>query len=180
MQLTKSFLHTTDVYIKKLREVGVETVADFLQIFPKGYEDKSDVITRFSMINIQEKQAVKCRIELLTSEMTRNKKLLIKAVLTDADGSYAEAVWFNQRLILQKFATGDTVLIFGKPKYEYGRLSFPSAEIEHYREKRQEIMPSYSDMNYISGTWIRDKMVFLRGYIESFADRIPEEIRTKK
>lgn len=180
MQLTKSLLHTTDVYIKKLREVGVETVADFLQIFPKGYEDKSEVIMRFSMINIQEKQAVKCRIELLTSEMTRNKKLLIKAVLTDADGSHAEAVWFNQRLILQKFATGDMVLIFGKPKYEYGRLSFPSAEIEHYREKRQEIMPSYSDVNYIPGTWIRDKMVFLRGYIESFADRIPEKIRAKK
>lgn len=180
MQLTKSLLHTTDVYIKKLHEVGVTTVEDFLQIFPKGYEDKSQVITHFSHLSIQEKQAVQCRIELLTSEMTRNKKLLIKAVLTDADGSHAEAVWFNQRLIIQKFARGDTVLIFGKPKYEYGRLSFPSPEIEHLTPTRKQVQAVYSDINYIPGNWIREKMVFLRDSIGLFEDILPEEIRKKK
>lgn len=104
MILTKSLLHTTDVYIKKLKEVGIETTSDFIHIFPKDYEDKSDVTTQFSMLNIQEKQAIRCTIELLTNEMTRNKKLLIKAVLIDSDGMFAEAVWFNQRQILQKFA----------------------------------------------------------------------------
>ena len=104
MLLTKSLLHTTDTYIKKLREAGIETTADFIGLFPKEYEDKSDVMTQFSLVNIVEKQAIKCRIELLTHEMTRNKKLLIKAVLTDSDGMHAEAVWFNQRQILSKFA----------------------------------------------------------------------------
>lgn len=180
MQLTKSLLHTTDTYIKKLQEVGIETVLDFLSLFPREYEDKSDVMTQFSLVDISEKRAIKCRIELLTSEMTRNKKLLIKAVLTDSDGIHAEAVWFNQRMILSKFASGDTVLIYGKAKYEYGRLSFPSAEIEHYREKRQEIMPVYSDVNYIPGSWIREKMTYLRSFLETIEDDIPLEIRTKK
>lgn len=180
MQLNKSLLRTTDAYIKKLDAAGIRTVSDFLSIFPKGYEDKSEVCTIFSHINIQEKQTVKAKIELLTHEMTRNKKLLIKAVLVDEVGSHVDAVWFNQRFILQKFAVGDTVLIFGKPKYEYGRLSFASCEIEHYREKRQEIVPIYSDINYISGKWIRDKMVLLREYIAIFSDIIPEEIRQKK
>ena len=79
-------------------------MSDFLSLFPRDYEDKSDVLSKFSMLNIQEKQAIKCTIELLTNEMTRNKKLLIKAVVTDSDGSHAEAVWFNQRIILSKFA----------------------------------------------------------------------------
>lgn len=104
MILTKTLLHTTDIYIKKLKEAGIETTSDFLMLFPREYEDKSDVMTQFSLLNITEKQAVKCTIELLTNEMTRNKKLLIKAILTDSDGMHAEAVWFNQRMILSKFA----------------------------------------------------------------------------
>ena len=180
MLLTKSLLHTTDVYIKKLKEAGIETVKDFLMLFPREYEDKSDVMTQFSLIDITQKQAIKCTIELLTNEMTRNKKLLIKAVLTDSDGIHAEAVWFNQRMILSKFASGDSVLIFGKPKYEYGRLSFPSCEIEHFSKNRQEIMPLYSDINYIPGTWIREKMSYVKPFLETITDDIPEEIRKKK
>ncbi len=180
MILTKTLLHTTDIYIKKLKEAGIETTSDFLMLFPREYEDKSDVMTQFSLLNITEKQAVKCTIELLTNEMTRNKKLLIKAILTDSDGMHAEAVWFNQRMILSKFAPWDTVLIFGKPKYEYGRLSFPSCDIEHFSHKRQEIMPVYSDVNYIPGTWIREKMVYLKPFLDDIPDDIPDAIRKKK
>lgn len=182
MQLTKSLLHTTDTYFKKLRDAGVETVSDFLSLFPRDHEDKSDVVTRFSLLDIREKQAIECKIELLTSETTRNKKLLIKAVIEDGDGSYAEAVWFNQRQILTKFSQGDKVLLYGKPKYEYGRLSFPSPDIENISPKRQEIVPVYSDVNYIPGSWIREKMSFLKPYLLDMdsLDHLPKEIRSKK
>ncbi len=180
MQITKSLLHTTDAYIKKLREAGIESVTDFLSLFPRGYEDKSEVIEQFSLLNVQEKQVVKCKIELLTEEQTRNKKLLIKAVLTDRDGIHAEAVWWNRRMLLTQYSQWDIVLIYGQPKYDYGRLSFNSSDIEHYREKRREIVPIYSDVNYIPGTWIREKMLFLKNFIEEIPDTIPREIRLKK
>jgi ATP-dependent DNA helicase RecG len=180
MFLTKSLLHTTDTYIKKLKEAGIETVFDLLSYFPKDIEDKSEVCKQFSHLNIKEKQVVECKIELLTSETTRNKKLLIKAVLVDADGSYAEAVWFNRRFLLQQFQSGDIVLIYGQPKYEYGKLSFPNAEIEHPKANRREIVPVYSDLNYIPGTWIREKILLLRSSIDDIQDTIPEEIRHKK
>lgn len=180
MFLTKSLLHTTDVYIKKLREAGIETVEQLIGIFPRDIEDKSDIAIRFSTLTITEKQVVQCRIELLTSEMTRNKKLLIKAVLVDADGSYAEAVWFNRKFLLQQFASGDTVLIYSQPKYEYGRLSFPNAEIEHPKQNRREIVPVYSDLNYIPWTWIREKISLVRHAIADVKSMIPWEIRAKK
>ncbi len=179
-KLNKTLLHTTDKYIKSLADAGVTTIADFLELFPKNLEDKSDLLTRFSQINIKEKQTIKCKIELLTSEYTRNKKQLIKAVLVDIDGNYSEAVWFNRKFLLQKFTSGDEVIIFGLPKYEYGKLSFPNAEIEHFREKRKEIVPIYSDVNYISGTWIREKMEILKNYISEIPDEIPEKIRAEK
>lgn len=180
MFLTKSLLHTTDLYIKKLKEVWIETVFDLLSYFPKDIEDKSEVCKQFSHLNIKEKQVVECKIELLTSETTRNKKLLIKAVLVDADGSYAEAVWFNRRFLLQQFQSGDIVLIYGQPKYEYGKLSFPNTEIEHPKVNRREIVPVYSDLNYIPGTWIREKILLLHSSIDDIQDTIPEEIRHKK
>ena len=180
MFLTKSLLHTTEAYIKKLREAGIETVEQLIGIFPRDIEDKSDIATRFSTLTITEKQVVQCRIELLTSEMTRNKKLLIKAVLVDADGSYAEAVWFNRKFLLQQFASGDTVLIYSQPKYEYGRLSFPNAEIEHPKQNRREIVPVYSDLNYIPWTWIREKIALVRHAIADVKSMIPGEIRAKK
>ncbi len=160
----------------------METVSDFLSLFPRDHDDKSEVVARFSLLDIREKQAIECKIELLTSETTRNKKLLIKAVIEDSDGSYAEAVWFNQRQILTKFSQGDTVLLYGKPKYEYGRLSFPSPDIEHISPKRQEIVPVYSDVNYIPGSWIREKMIFLKSYLLDMdtLDHLPKEIRSKK
>lgn len=180
MQLTKNLLRTTDKYIKSLNEAGILTVEDFLKIFPRGLEDKSDLLSQFTKVNINEKQAVKCQIELINSEVTRNKKTLIKAVLVDSDGNYSEAVWFNRKFLLQKFFSGDTVIIFGQPKYEYGKLSFPNAEIEHFREKRKEIIPIYSDVNYISGAWIREKMEILKNFIADFSEIIPEKIREKK
>jgi RecG-like helicase len=72
------------------------------------------------------------------------------------------------------------VLIYGKPKYEYGKLIFASAEIEYPKSTRREIVPVYSDLNYIPGVWIREKIVLLRLYLTgAFADTVPVEIRTK-
>lgn len=180
MKLDKKILHTTDSYIKKLADAGIVTVTDFIGMYPRDLEDKSDLITEFSKINITEKQTVQCKIELITSEVTRNNKTLIKAVLTDKNGNYSEAVWFNRKFLLQKFFRGDEVIIFGLPKYEYGKLSFSNPDIEHFREKRKELIPVYSDVNYIPGSWIRDKMENLKTFISQITDEIPEEIRTKK
>ncbi len=180
MQLTKSLLHTTDMYIKRLQDAGIETVSQLLTYYPRDIEDKSNVCERFTEVNILDKQVIKCKIELITSENTRNKKLLIKAVLVDSDGSYAEAVWFNRKFLMQQFSSWDSVLIYGKPKYEYGKLTFPSCEIEYIKIGRREIVPVYSDLNYISGLWIREKIALMKSYIGgNFVDTVPVEIRQK-
>ena len=61
---------------------------------------------------MREKQTLHARIEILTEERTRNGKMLIKGVIVDRDGNYAECVWFNRRLIMKQFQSGDEVIIF--------------------------------------------------------------------
>lgn len=180
MKLQKNLLHTTDAYIKKLASAGVITTSDFIFLFPKNIENKSDLITDFTKIHILDKQTIYGIIEIIQSEVTRYKKTLIKAVLKDENGNYLEIAWFNRKFLLTKFARGDRVIVFGKPKYEYGKLSLTSPEIEHFRENRKEIFPVYSDINYISGTWIRDKMELLKPFIEQISDPLPKEILHKK
>lgn len=180
MQLNKTLLHTTDTYIRKLEKGGIVTVADLIGHYPRTYKDKSQVLEYFSFVNIREPNTIRVTIETITEERTRNNKQLIKAVLRDKWGFLSEAVWFNRRFLLQKFRAGDTVILYGKPKYEYGKLSFTSADIEHFREDGSSIEPVYSDCNYINGSWFEGKISLVREYFGTIPEIIPEEIRKKK
>jgi RecG-like helicase len=95
MQLTKQLLHTTDAYIKKLADAGILTAQDFLQLYPKSIEDRNAQGSRFSQLDIRSKVAIEVEIISLTTEMTRNKKHLTKAVVADVDGLYAHAFHKN-------------------------------------------------------------------------------------
>ena len=130
MILTKAILHTTDSYIKRLKAVGIETVSDLISHYPRALENRLDAQDSFSLVNIKEKNTIIATIESMTTDRTRNGKTLAKMVLSDAHGFHAEAVWFSRPYFFANFHVSDRVKIFGKPKYEYGRLSFPSPEID--------------------------------------------------
>ena len=130
MILTKELLRTTDAHIKKLKAGGIETTEDFLLHFPRAIEDRSEVLESFTLVNLKEKNTLKLKIESIVSERTRNGKTLSKVLLKDINGYVSEAVFFTKPYFLSKFASGDTVLLHGKAKYDYGKLSFPAPEIE--------------------------------------------------
>jgi ATP-dependent DNA helicase RecG len=180
MNLDKSLLHTTDSHVKRLAEAGIRTVEDLFSHFPRAVENRSDVLDAFSYVNLKEKNSVACVLETVTSERTRSGKTLTKAVLKDRHGFLSEAVYFNKPFFLQKFRPGDAVVIFGKPKYEYGRLSFPSAEISDAANSGPTVVPVYSDANYVPGTWFREKMKYVRSHFPKASDGLPPEIRKNK
>lgn len=82
--------------------------------------------------------------------------------------------------MLQKFHAGDTVKIYGKPKYEYGKLSFPSPDIEFAKDEGSSIVPVYPECNYIPSVWFEGKMSCIREYIRSVPEVLPEDIRKQK
>ena len=178
--LTKTLLHTTDTYIKRLQKGGIETVEDLIGHYPRTYKDKSEVLEYFSYVNIKEPNTIRAKIESITTERTRNNKELSKAVLCDKGGFLSEAVWFNRKFLLQKFHAGDTVVIYGKPKYEYGKLSFGSPDIEFAKDEGSVIVPVYPECNYIPSAWFEGKMSCVREYLRSIPEVIPEEIRKLK
>jgi RecG-like helicase len=67
--LTKSLLRTTDNYIKALGKGGMKTVSDMLMFFPREYEDRTEVLDSFSLINLKEKNTI--LVTLVSLETTR-------------------------------------------------------------------------------------------------------------
>lgn len=181
-KLTKSILHTTDNYISSLEKWWVKTIWDFISLYPRDFEDKTNVLNSFALVNLQEKNTIRAKLLNITSQTTRNNKILVKAMFEDKDEIIVEAVWFNMKFLkssLEKFVWKE-VLIFWKPKYEYWKLSFASPKIETDLSKTKgEITPVYWDVNYIPWEWIWKKMELLQNYFSSITETLPKEIIDK-
>jgi ATP-dependent DNA helicase RecG len=68
-----------------LEKAGILTVEDLLNHFPRDYEDRTNVLNSFSLINIKEKNTILVKLLSINSQKTRNNKILTKAVLEDKD-----------------------------------------------------------------------------------------------
>ena len=180
--LTKSLLHTTDNYIKSLNKWGILTIWDLINFFPKSIEDRTNILESFSYINIKDKNTILVKFISIDNSKTSNWKLLTKAVFEDKNGFMSEWVWFNRNYLatqVSKFIWKKVILSW-KVKYEYWKLSFISPEIETDLSKLAgEVIPVYSDFNYIPGTWITSKIEHIRKYISLIPETLPENIIKK-
>ena len=180
--LTKSILRTTDNYIKALQKAGISTIWDLLREFPRDYDDRTSVLDSFSLINIKESNTILVKLLSITSQKTANNKILTKAVLEDKNGFLAEAVWFNRKFFttqLQPYV-GRKIIVTGKVKYAFWKVSFTSPDTQTDLSKLSwEIVPVYSDLNYIPSKWTAPKIDLLKKYIWDITENLPENILEK-
>ncbi len=172
-------LRTTDNYIKALEKAGIKTVWDMIKFFPRDYEDRTQVLDTFSLINLKEKNTILVSLISIETTRTAGNKLLTKAIIEDKNGFLAEAVWFNRKYLASqlKLFTWKKILLSGKVKYNYGKVSFSSPEAETDLSKiAGGIVPIYSDAQYIPGKWIESKMWNLEKYFSQISENLPEKI----
>lgn len=180
--LTKSLLHTTDNYIKALEKAWVKTVWDLLNHFPREYEDRTNVLDSFSLINIKEKNTILVTLVSISSQKTWGGKLLTKAILEDKNWFLSEAVWFNRKYLSTQLNlyTGKKVIVSWKVKYAFWKVTFQSPEVETDLSKiAWEIVPIYPELNYIPSKWLNSKMDLLKKYISDTEEKLPESIVKK-
>ena len=181
-KLTKSLLRTTDNYTKALEKWGVLTVWDLLNHYPREYEDRTQVLDNFSLINIKEKNTILVKLVSINSSKTANNKLLTKAVIEDKNGFMSEAVWFNRKYLSNQLSafSGRKILVSWKVKYAFWKITFNSPDVETDLSKVSgEIVPIYSDVNYIPSKWISWKIELLKSFIWDFTEKLPENIVKK-
>ncbi len=181
-KLTKSLLRTTDNYIKALIKWGILTVKDLLNHYPREYEDRTNVLDTFSLLNIKEKNTILVKLLTLNNVKTWWGKLLSKAVIEDKNGFLSEAVWFNRKYLANTLKPHEwkKILLSWKVKYAYWKITFQSPEVETDLSKvAWEIVPIYSDINYIPSKWTAPKMEKLKNYISDITEDLPESIIEK-
>ena len=175
-KLTKSTLHTTDKYIQALKKAWILTVWNMLNHFPRDYEDRTDVLDSFSMINIKEKNTILVKLLSINNQKTANNKILTKWILEDKNGFLSEAVWFNRKYLSTQLKTSEKkkVIICWKVKYAFWKITFQSPDVETDLSKISwEIVPMYSEINYIPSKWIQTKMQLLKSFISSHFKPLP-------
>jgi ATP-dependent DNA helicase RecG len=173
-----SVLATTEERIRLLGEVGLKTVKDLLEYYPRGYEDLNKTL-EIHEIRADQKNVLEGSFSGLTSQRTRQGKLLIKALFTTNRGQSLEAVWFNQPHIKHTLPLGEQVMISAKAKLAYGKVSLQNPTFERQDAEMinvGRITPIYREHGKLSSTWLRQKIYPLLDQVESFYSLLPLEV----
>lgn len=170
-------LRTTKKHLEKLDYLGIKTLGDFLQFYPRTYLDRS-VFDTVSSLKVDDTATLKGTISSLSHSKSQFGKMLIQALFTDSTGSI-EVIWFNQPYLLQMFRQGMEIILSGRVKYRMGRPNLISPEFEFLREEQvhtARIIPVYHETEGLSSKWMREKIKPLLSYADYFEDYLPRQI----
>ncbi len=171
-------LKTTKPQITRLKNVGVETLGDFLKYFPRTYSDKSQ-FRKIVEIRTDDLNTIKGTLSHLVEIRTKFGKKLIKAKLSDETGS-CDIVWFNQPFIKNILYNGQKVILSGKAKFELGKITLISPEYETQKKDQlhtSRLVPIYHETEGLHSKWIREKLHPLLGLTkELFPEYLPDQI----
>lgn len=93
-------------------DLGIETVGDIIQHFPRDYEDRS-IIKKINQLENGSKITVRANVSNIQSRRIRRNMHILKAVAEDGTG-YMNLIWFNQEYYYKKLKDGHPYYFFGK------------------------------------------------------------------
>jgi ATP-dependent DNA helicase RecG len=140
---------------EKFRALGVQTVADLLEYYPRKYSDYSQVVT----INQLHPgvQTIQAEIKQVAGRYVRGGLHITEAVASDSTGS-VKLVWFNQPYRATSIKIHEQYFIAGNFELKRGRLSFMSPTLELVSElpiHTARIVPIYRESKGIKSQQIR-------------------------
>lgn len=180
--LSKAF-RTTSLHLRRLKELGLNTVEDFLKYFPRNYTDQRE-ICRIIDIQIDAVNTVRGTIKSIATAPTWGRRMQVTtALLSDETGSI-EIIWFNQAYLAKTFFPGTQVIVSGKVKYDkrHSKIIFQNPNIEIIKPEQihtARIVPIYHETEKISSKWMREKLFNLLPFAEYFQEYLPKEILAK-
>lgn len=157
---------------KMLNDLGVYTVLDMLEYFPRDYEDRS-VITPISDITPNSSFAFTARLADKPSLTARGRFKIVKARVSDGTGQL-DVVWYNQPYLKNSLQAGKTYWFFGKAVEKFGMLQVESPEWEVYDPNKKSLSNGRIIPVYPLTRGLTQKV--LRGVIKQAIDDAAGEI----
>ena len=113
---------------RKLSRLGILTVKDLIEHFPRDYEDRSQVVP-ISEIKLNEENTFRGRVRGIPEDMRVKNLRIVRARIEDSTGGIV-AVWYNQPYMKKAFKEGAEYIFTGKAVRKYNNIEIQSPEFE--------------------------------------------------
>lgn len=152
----KTALKTTPKYIKILAAEGITTVKDFLQYYPRAYEDRSTIRNLNELIfNEKWLTATKGKIVKKSIFMRWGRKIYTINFVDPVGNKWVITI-FNSWFMASKLHEEKRYIIVGKPSMNYGKITFSHPDVVETEAPEETIMNdelSITNSNEKSVTW---------------------------
>lgn len=157
--------------------IGINSVADLLQYYPRTYHDYS-VITPIKSAK-PGMVTVRAAIKQATGRYVRRGLHITEAVASDATGS-VRLVWFNQPYRADALKGGHEYFVTGKLELKSGRFAIQNPGVELVSDMpvhTARIVPVYRERKGVTTQTIRKAMADAVARAGSLPDVLPEWVR---
>lgn len=164
-----------------LGKLGVETIRNLLHLYPRRYEDYSQLKT-IDRLKYGERVSLLATVWEAGGRKTHGGKHLFRAILSDKTGTL-EVTWFNQPYLQGRIRPGMQILVSGKIDEYLGRLTMNAPEWERVGRKdltNARIQPIYPLTEGLSQRWMRRTLHrTLSAWAKRAPDPLPESLRAE-
>ena len=173
-------LRTTKKHINKLESLEIRTIKDLLLYFPRTYNDTTEY-TKISDIRLNEVNTVKGKLSSLFNIQSKFGKTITRGIISDETGS-TNVVWFNQAHLIKILPRSSDIVLSGKAKMSFGKVSLQSPSYELQNKTGEQIhsgriVPIYHETEGINSKWMREKLKpLMTEWIAHFKEYMPQEI----
>lgn len=161
-------------HARKLAVLDVHTVEDLLYLFPRRYDDFSQLKT-IRELRYGEEVTIIAVVQEAQNQQTRRGTPLTKAILSDGTG-FVEATWFNQPYMVRQLTRGRRIVLSGRVDQYLGRLTFESPQWEAWTGDlvhTGRLVPVYPLTDGLTGRMLRGLM---RSALEEWASRLVDPL----
>ncbi|MEL7644810.1 MAG: ATP-dependent DNA helicase RecG [Anaerolineaceae bacterium] len=157
---------------KNLEKLNVFTIKDLLYLFPRRYDDYSQ-LKSIQQLRYGEEVTILAKVVDMNSIRTGRGRLINEVIVSDATGML-RLVWFNNAYLERNLKVGMFITISGKVETSTGRLAMFHPDYESVDQQQlntNRIVPVYPLSRQITQRWLR-KTQF--NVVQFWAPRVPE------
>jgi ATP-dependent DNA helicase RecG len=159
-------------FAQRLAVLGVQTVGDLLQLYPRRYDDYRSLKT-INRLEYGEEVTIIATVWDTHARETRRGGALITSTLSDGTGTI-QITWFNQPWLVEKLTPGSQIVVSGRVDEYLGRLVFQSPEWELLDKTlvhTGRLVPVYPLTEGVSQKWLRR---LIKQTVDYWTQRLPD------
>jgi ATP-dependent DNA helicase RecG len=161
-------------YADRMAKLGVETIGDILELYPRRYDDYRSLKT-INQLEYGEEVTIIGTVWDTVARQTRRGGTIVTSTLSDGTATI-QATWFNQPWLADKLRSGSQIVISGKVDQYLGRLVFQSPEWEPLDKQlvhTGRLVPVYPLTQGVTQKWLRRLM---KRTVDYWTQRLPDHL----